>query len=237
MLARVLSSAVFGIEAFTVEVEVDIANGLPAFNIVGLPDTACRESLDRVRAAVKNSGIPFPAKKITVNLAPANIKKEGSGFDLAIAIGILIANENISKEAVEGKVFCGELSLDGKVRPISGVLPRASHLAWDGPNELYLPAQNSKEALCVEGIKVFGLRSLTDLLRHLKGELRLESESFVPQEKKERVGDFLCVGYRENNRRPKEGTKTKKTKYPSIYLLLREENNYDCEKKASIPIQ
>jgi magnesium chelatase family protein len=189
MLAKVLSSAVFGIEAFAVEVEVDIANGLPAFNIVGLPDTACRESLDRVRAAVKNSGIPFPAKKITVNLAPANIKKEGSGFDLAIAIGILAANENIPKESVEGKVFCGELSLDGKVRPIPGILPRASHLALEGPEELYLPAQNSKEALCVEGIKVFGLRSLTDILRHLKGDAPLKPEKISPQEKQKRTNE------------------------------------------------
>jgi len=189
MLAKVLSSTVFGIEAFAVEVEVDIANGLPAFNMVGLPDTACRESLDRVRAAVKNSGIPFPAKKITVNLAPANIKKEGSGFDLAIAIGILVANENIPKESVEGKVFCGELSLDGRVRPIPGILPRASGLAQDGPNELYLPAQNSKEALCVEGLKVFGLRSLTELLRHLKGDTPLKPEKALPREKPKRTDD------------------------------------------------
>ncbi len=189
MLARVLSSTVFGIEAFGVEVEVDIANGLPAFNIVGLPDTACRESLDRVRAAVKNSGIPFPAKKITVNLAPANLKKEGSGFDLAIAIGILIANENIPKESVEGKVFCGELSLDGRVRPIPGVLPRASSLALEGPGELYLSAQNAKEALCVEGIKVFGLRSLAELLQHLKGSAPLRPEKATTQEKAKQTGD------------------------------------------------
>src|SRR3989338_5659250 len=189
MLAKILSSTVFGIEAFAVEVEVDIANGLPAFNMVGLPDTACRESLDRVRAAVKNSGIPFPAKKITVNLAPANIKKEGSGFDLAIAIGILVANENIPKESVEGKVFCGELSLDGRVRPIPGILPRASGLAREGPDELYLPAQNCKEALCVEGIKIFGLRSLTDLLRHLKGDVLLKPEKALPQEKPKRTDD------------------------------------------------
>src|SRR6185295_2299353 len=120
MLAKALSSAVAGIDAHPVEVEVDIGNGLPAFNIVGLPDTACRESGDRVRAAVKNSGIVFPAKKIMVNLAPADLKKEGSAFGLAIAVGVLVANENMPQEAVQNKVFCGELSLDGKLRAISG---------------------------------------------------------------------------------------------------------------------
>ena len=170
MLARVLSCTVFGIEAFAVEVEVDIANGLPAFSIVGLPDTACRESLDRVRAAIKNSGIVFPSKKITVNLAPAHLKKEGPGFDLAVAVGILVANENIPKESVQGKVFCGELSLDGKVRPISGILPRASFLSTEGPHAFYLPAMNFKEAMCVKGLEIYPLKNLSELVSHLKGD-------------------------------------------------------------------
>ncbi len=177
MLAKVFSSAVFGIDAHLVEAEVDIGNGLPAFNIVGLPDTACRESADRVRAAVKNSGILFPAKKITVNLAPADLKKEGSAFDLAIAIGILVANENIPKESVEKKVFCGELSLDGKLRAISGILPRAVFLRSHRRRfDLFLPADNAEEAQCVEGLRVFAVESLADLLRHLKGEMLLKPE-------------------------------------------------------------
>ncbi len=191
MLAKVLSSTVFGIDAFAVEVEVDIANGLPAFSIVGLPDTACRESLDRVKAALKNSGISFPSKKITVNLAPANMKKEGSGFDLAIAIGILVANESISRESVEGKVFCGELSLDGRVRPIPGILSCASHLAVEGPKELYVSFQNTKEALCVDEVKVFGLKCLMDLIFHLKGEKILKPEKSVDSEKAKSQNYFL----------------------------------------------
>ena len=189
MLARVLTSAVFGIEAFLVEVEVDIANGLPAFNMVGLPDTACRESFDRVRAAIKNSGIVFPSRKITVNLAPANLKKEGSAFDLAIAVGILLANENLPKESVEGKVFCGELSLDGKLRPVSGVLPRAAQLSQEGPVEFYLPAGNFKEAMCVKGLKLFPLKTLSELIAGLKGdkELRFEtSTGAVPPASREK---------------------------------------------------
>src|SRR3990167_4777664 len=128
MLATVLSSAVVGIDAYPVEVEVDIANGLPAFNIVGLPDAACRESSDRVRAAIKNSGVVFPSKKITVNLAPADLKKEGSAFDLAIAVGILAASEIVPLDAIKDKIFCGELSLDGAVRGVAGILPRAAHV-------------------------------------------------------------------------------------------------------------
>ena len=145
MLSKVSSSAVVGIEAYSVEVEVDIANGLPAFNIVGLPDTACRESQDRVRAAIKNSGFPFPSKRITVNLAPADIKKEGSAYDLAIGIGILVASEVLSQEAVQGKIFCGELSLDGKARGVHGILPRAAAVLAEEPRkDFFISAANAK---------------------------------------------------------------------------------------------
>jgi magnesium chelatase family protein len=188
MLAKVRSSAVAGIDAYPVEVEVDIGNGLPNFNIVGLPDTACRESADRVRAAVKNSGIVFPAKKITVNLAPADLRKEGSSFDVAIAIGILVANENLVPDAVKGKVFCGELSLDGKLRAISGVLPRAVllHTQKKDRPEFYVPLGNAREANCVEGLKVFAVHNLGELIRHLKNEQPIESEK--PLERSARSG-------------------------------------------------
>lgn len=171
MLSKVLSSAVVGIEAHRVEVEVDIANGLPAFSIVGLPDTACRESQDRVRAAIKNSGCHFPSKKITVNLAPADLKKEGSAYDLAIAIGVLVAMEIVPQAAVEGKIFCGELSLDGRVRGVPGVLPRAAAVLQEEPKkDFFLPASNAKEALCVSGIRVFAVETLSQLISFLKGE-------------------------------------------------------------------
>ncbi len=183
MLAIILSSAVFGIDAFRVEVEVDISNGLPAFNIVGLPDTACRESADRVRAAIKNSGLPFPAKKITVNLAPADLKKEGSAFDLAIAIGILTANETLPTDNVTGKIFCGELSLDGKLRGIPGILPRAACLFSEGDGaDFIIPAINAKEALCVQGLKVYAAKSLIQVVQFLKGDkcLALQEGCTVP---------------------------------------------------------
>ena len=118
MLANVLSAVIVGVEAHLVDVEVDISSGLPQFSIVGLPDATVRESRDRVRAALKNSGFHFPVKKITVNLAPANIKKEGAGLDLAIALGILAAEEIIRTDLVKSHVFVGELSLDGRLKPI-----------------------------------------------------------------------------------------------------------------------
>lgn len=174
MLAKVFSSAVFGIEAFPVEVEVDISNGLPNFSIVGLPDTACRESADRVRAAIKNSGFSFPSRRITVNLAPADLKKEGSGFDLAIAVGILVANEDLDAQTVTNKVFCGELSLDGKLRGIKGILPRAASLLRDTQAPTFvLPFPNLKEAMCVTGLNLFGAKNLKETLEFLKGKRQL----------------------------------------------------------------
>jgi magnesium chelatase family protein len=177
MLATVLSSAVIGIDGFIVEVEVDISNGLPAFTIVGLPDAACRESADRVRAAIKNSDFTFPAKKVTVNLAPADIKKEGAGFDLAIAIGVLVADEVIPKEAVENKIFCGELSLDGKIRGVPGILPRAVSLLSESPKkDFILPYVNAKEALCAKGLKVYPVKKLFEVIQFLKGEKSLPAQ-------------------------------------------------------------
>ena len=193
MLSKVLSSAVLGIEAFPVEVEVDISNGLPAFNIVGLPDTACSESADRVRSAIKNSDFPLPSKRITVNLAPADLKKEGSAFDLAIAIGILVANETLEPASVENIVFCGELSLDGRIRGVSGVLPRAVCLLEnDGKKVFVVPTANAREALCVTGLSVYPARSLIQVVQFLKGEKPIEwKEKKANQEPEEAaVFDF-----------------------------------------------
>src|SRR3989338_560443 len=123
MLSKIKSRFVVGIEAKKVEVEVDIKEGLPKFAIVGLPDKVVRESIDRVRAAIRNSGFKFPSNKITVNLSPAHIKKEGTIFDLPIAIGILASSGELAVERLKDMVICGELSLDGSIKPISGVLP------------------------------------------------------------------------------------------------------------------
>jgi magnesium chelatase family protein len=167
MLAKVRSAALIGLDAHLVDVEVDISGGLPQFSVVGLPDATVKESRDRVRSALKNTGFHFPAKRITVNLAPAGVKKEGSGLDLAIAIGILVAEEVIPQAMLETCVLVGELSLDGRVKPITGALSFA--LACRVGYDLLLPADNGTEAALVEGVRVYPLHSLPEAVEFLKG--------------------------------------------------------------------
>lgn len=167
-LAKVNSAAVLGLEAYPVEVEVDISNGLPAFSIVGLPDKAIEESKERVRSAIKNSGADFPAKRITVNLAPADIKKEGPAYDLAIAIGILVADNQIP-ELNEKTLLVGELALNGTLRHINGILPIVSSLYKKFP-EIILPETNANEAMLVDEIAVLPVSNLKALIFHLKKE-------------------------------------------------------------------
>ena len=174
MLARVLSSAVFGIDAYVVEVEVDIAQGLPAFATVGLPEGAVKESKDRVKAAVKNCGYDFPARRITVNLAPADIKKEGAAFDLPMAIGILAATEVVQKSKLAHYFILGELSLDGQVKPIRGTLPIAGAARDAGYRGLLLPRDNSKEAAVVKGIEILPVDTLSDCVQFLDGSLHID---------------------------------------------------------------
>lgn len=177
MLAKVESRTVFGIEAKKVEVEVDIAGGLPHFAIVGLADTAVKESRDRVISAIKNCGFRFPPKRITINLAPADLKKGGGNFDLPIAIGILIANGDLEQSHAEGKVFCGELALDGKVRAIYGALPIAVELSRDGKEDFILPFENAKEAAIVRGVGVYPVKNLTEAVNYLKGNHNIAPEA------------------------------------------------------------
>ncbi len=173
MLAKVLSSAVIGIDAYVVEVEVDIAQGLPAFATVGLPEGAVRESKERVKAAIKNSGYHFPADRITVNLAPADIKKEGSAFDLPIALGILAATDLFSRSACAGYLFLGELALDGLIRPVKGVLPMAIEAKALGLRGIFLPSQNAPEAGVVEGINIYPVDALYQIVDVLCGETEI----------------------------------------------------------------
>jgi len=140
------SAATFGVESFLVDVEVDIRSGLPLFSIVGLPDTAVQESRERVRSAIKNSEYEFPRKRITVNLAPANIKKEGPIFDLPIALGILAASGQIKTEKMKKMIVIGELSLDGTIKPVNGILPIAIMAKDLGRKELIVPDKNANEA-------------------------------------------------------------------------------------------
>lgn len=171
MHSKVFTGSIFGIEAYPVEVEVDITSrGLPHFSVVGLPDTAVKESKDRIKAALKNIGFNIPLKQITVNLAPADLKKEGSSFDLPIAVGILIAEGIIPQEAVKQYLIAGELSLDGRIKPIKGALPMAIKAKELNMRGLIIPEENLPEAAVVRDIEVIGCSSLTDLILHLRSE-------------------------------------------------------------------
>ncbi|MCL1816001.1 MAG: YifB family Mg chelatase-like AAA ATPase [Clostridiales bacterium] len=166
MLAIINSCAVFGMQGYALAVEVNVGGGLPAFDIVGLPDAAVRESRERVRAALANSGYDFPFRRVTVNLAPADVKKEGSLLDLPIAIGILAATSQIkAKELLAKSAIIGELSLEGAVRSVSGVLPMADMLSRLGQiNNLFLPAINAEEAALAQGLQVYGITKIRELV-------------------------------------------------------------------------
>lgn len=172
MFASVQSLGLFGIDGFPVTTEADISQGLPSFELVGLPDAAVRESRDRVRAVIKNTGFTYPVSRITVNLAPADVKKEGSVYDLPLLLAILQASGQL-KVSLEGKAFIGELSLAGAIRPIRGVLPMAIAARDAGMKELYVPAENAEEAAVVGGISVFAPPDVDALMLHLYGNLPL----------------------------------------------------------------
>ncbi len=182
MLSKIYSSAVVGIEAKLIEIEVDVGRGLPAINIVGLPDTAVKESKERVKSAIKNSGFDFPNRRITINLAPADIKKEGAGFDLPIALGVLAATGQIkNREKLSSYVFVGELALDGVLRNTKGVLPIAI-FSKEKEYSLIVPHENRLEAGVIEGLKVYPIRNLTQCVRFLNGEEEIESVSIDLEE-------------------------------------------------------
>jgi magnesium chelatase family protein len=167
MLARLRTAAVFGVEACPVDVEVDVSFGMPRFSMVGLPDTSVRESRDRVRSAIRNSGFAFPAHRITVNLAPADVRKAGSSFDLPIALGVLAAQGIVERREIGDLILLGELSLDGSVHPARGVLPIAAAARRDGASGLLLPAPNASEAAIVSGLTIYPVSSLADAVRAL----------------------------------------------------------------------
>jgi magnesium chelatase family protein len=168
MLAKVTSCAVIGLDGELVEVEVDISSGLPAFTIVGLPDTAVQEAKERVRSAIRNCGLTFPQKRITVNLAPADIRKEGPAYDLPIAIGIVIASQQVAADA-SSSLFLGELSLDGQVRHTHGILPMAALARERGIGSVFVPAADACEAALIDGVQIIPVASLGQLAAHLQG--------------------------------------------------------------------
>jgi len=169
MLAKAFSCAIIGLDGATVETEVDIAGGLPGLTIVGLPDAAIQESKERVRAAIRNSGLAWPFQRITVNLAPADLRKEGPAYDLPIAVAVLAASEQIWPDRLDGAMFIGELSLDGKVRHTTGILPAAAYARSANFKTAFVPAADANEAALVEGIDIIPVEDLSGLVAHLQG--------------------------------------------------------------------
>jgi len=173
MLSKIYSASVLGLDGYGVEIEVDVVKGIPAIAVVGLPDLAVKESKDRVRSAIKNSQFTYPRGKITINLAPADIKKEGASFDLPIAIGIISATGQINSERLKEFVILGELALNGEVRRIKGVLPIALYMKNTSIKKIILPLENASEAAVVEEIEVYPVRSLSETVAFLNGEIEI----------------------------------------------------------------
>ncbi len=208
MFSKLYSAAIFGVEAFMVEIEVDIHSGLPSFNIVGLPDTAVQESRERVRAAIKNSEFKFPMQRITVNLAPADIKKEGPIFDLSIALAILVASKQVKPDLLNEYLIMGELSLDGSIKPVNGMLPIALMAKNISKKKLLVPEANAKEAGIVKELKVFPVNSLYEVIEFLDKKISIEPISVDLGEifklSKNNQIDFAEVKGQENAKRALE---------------------------------
>lgn len=209
MLSIIHSAALLGIDAYAVNVEVDLSSGLPAFDIVGLPDSAVKESRERVCTAIKNTGLSFPTKRITVNLAPADTKKEGASFDLPIAAGILTAMGTLPAEALDGYLLAGELSLDGSLRPVNGILPMVYGALQDGITKCFVPYENAEEAALVEGMEVYPLHSLRQLVAILQNQETLHPyhvnmDNLFADDKEWESLDFSHVKGQENAKRAME---------------------------------
>jgi magnesium chelatase family protein len=178
MIARISSASVVGLDAVIVEVEADISNGLPNTVVVGLPDTAVSESRERVRSAIKNSGASYPPTRVAVNLAPADVQKNGTLFDLPIALAIMVASAEFSFVS-EGKLFVGELSLDGSLRYTQGVLPLVMLAKNEGFKQVFIPQANVTEAKVVNEIEIYAFESLKEVCLHLMGEKVIDPEKYT----------------------------------------------------------
>ncbi len=208
MLSIVKSMSLQGLEGFLVDVQVDVSAGMPNWEVVGLPDATVKESKERVRTAIKNSGYEFQSRRIVINLAPADTRKEGSFFDLPIAIGILIDFQNIKPQNLEDTVFIGELSLSGNINKINGVLPMCIEAKKLGIKRVILPDENAKEAAIVEGLEVIGANNLKQVVDYLNGNLKIESVSTnieeILKEKHKYTLDFSEVKGQEQVKRALE---------------------------------
>src|SRR6476646_128570 len=197
MLARLRTAAIYGVEACAVQVEVDVSFGMPMFTMVGLPDASVRESRDRVRSAIRNSGFEFPPHRITVNLAPADMRKAGSSFDLPIALGLLATSGPLNRRTIDDTVVLGELSLDGGINAIRGVLPIAVAARRLGLKRLLLPPQNAAEACAVSGLEVCTVRALPEAVDALNAPetatLVTRAPAHAPPEADPGEGDLADV--------------------------------------------
>lgn len=215
MLAIVKSMSLHGLDGYLVHVQVDVSGGLPSWEIVGLPDVSIKESKERVRTAIKNSGIEFPSRRIVVNLAPADSRKEGAFFDLPIAIGILIATENINCKDIDDYAFIGELSLDGRINKVNGILPMCIEAKKLGIKKIVLPEENAKEASIVKGIEIISAKWLIEVINHLNGEETIKpipesTMEIITKEGKEEF-DFSDVKGQENVKRALEISAARRT--------------------------
>ena len=208
MLSIVKSMSLLGLDGYLISVQVDVSGGMPGWEIVGLPDISVKEAKERVRTAIRNSGYELHSRKIVVNMAPANTKKEGSFFDLPIAIGILACNEEIITEIPQSMAFIGELSLDGKINKVNGILSMCIEAKKLGIKKVIVPEQNAKEAAVVRDIKVYGANSLSQVVRFLNGQEEIKEAHINIEElfhlSNTNILDFSEVKGQENIKRALE---------------------------------
>ena len=208
MISNIKTISLTGIEGSLVEVQTDITGGLPTFEIVGLPDTSVKESKERIKSAIKNSNIEFPSRRIIINLAPASTKKEGTSYDLPIAIGILIAQKEIINNKLENTIFIGELSLDGKINRINGVLPMCIEAMNLGIRKVILPKANEREAAVIQNLEIIGVQNLQEVIDYLNGNKKIEKAQIdilkIFNKKSKEKLDFSEVKGQENVKRALE---------------------------------
>ena len=208
MLSITKSMSLLGLEGYLVSVQVDVSGGLPGWEIVGLPDTSVKEAKERVKTAIKNSGYELHSRRVLINLAPADTKKEGSFFDLPIAVGVLACIGEIPKEKLMNIAFIGELSLDGKVNKVDGILPMCIEAKKLGIKKIIVPIQNAKEASIVDKIDILGVENLSQVVDYLNSRIEIQKEenniNNLFEEKREMYLDFSEVKGQENVKRALE---------------------------------